>query len=66
MADSDINNIWRLHDLPTYITSYCGQQCPWKFLKELNQKLDIVTGILYTWLYANRYEEACGRIYSSK
>ena len=41
VADSDINDIWKLYGLPRYITSDRGTQFTSKFLKELNRKLNI-------------------------
>ena len=41
VADSYINNIWRLHSLPRHTTSDCGPQFSFKFRKDLNQKLNI-------------------------
>ena len=41
VADSYINDIWKLYGLPRHITSDRGPQFASKFLKELNQKLNI-------------------------
>ena len=41
VADSYINDIWKLYGLPRHITSDCGPQFASKFLKELNRKLNI-------------------------
>ena len=41
VADSYINEIWKLYGLPRYITSDCGPQFAPKFLLELNQKHNI-------------------------
>ena len=41
VADSNINNIWKLYSLPRHITSDRGPQFALKFLKELNQNLNI-------------------------
>ena len=41
IADSYINDIWKLYGLPGHITSDSGLQSASKFLKELNQKLNI-------------------------
>ena len=41
VADSYINDIWKLYGLPRHITSDCSPQFALKFLKELNQKLNI-------------------------
>ena len=41
VADSYINHIWKLYGLPRHITSDRGPQFVSKFLKELNQKLNI-------------------------
>ena len=40
-ADSYIKDIWKLHGLLRHITSDRGPQFALKFLKELNQKLNI-------------------------
>ena len=41
VADSDINDIWKLYSLPRHITLDCGPQFASKFLKEMKQKLNI-------------------------
>ena len=41
VADSYLNNIWKLYGLLTYITLDRGLQFDSKFMKELNQKLYI-------------------------
>ena len=41
VADSYINDIWKLYGLPRHINSDCGPQFASKFVKELNQKLNI-------------------------
>ena len=41
VADSSINDIWKLCGLPRDITSDRGLQFALKFLKELNRKLNI-------------------------
>ena len=41
VADSYINNIWKLYGLPRHITSDQGLQFTSKFLNELNRKLNI-------------------------
>ena len=41
VADSYINDIWKLYGLPRHITSDRGLQFASKFIKELNQKLNI-------------------------
>ena len=41
VADSYINDIWKLYGLPRHITSDRGPQFPSKFLKELTRKLYI-------------------------
>ena len=41
IADSYVNDSWKLYELPRHITSDCGTQFTSKFLRELNQKLNI-------------------------
>ena len=41
VADSYINDIWKLYGLPRHITSHRGPQFASKFLKELNRMLNI-------------------------
>ena len=41
VADSYINDIWKLYGLPRHITSDCCLQFTSKFLKELNGKLNM-------------------------
>ena len=41
MANSYINDIWKLYGLPRHITLDRGPQFALKFLKELNRKLNI-------------------------
>ena len=45
VADSYINDIWKLYGLLGHITSDRGPQFASKFLKELNQKLNINLGL---------------------
>ena len=40
-ANADINELWRLHELPRHITSDRGQQVTSKFYTELNRQLNI-------------------------
>ena len=42
VADSYINDIWKLYGLPRHITSDRSPQFASKFLKELNRKLNIL------------------------
>ena len=41
VADSDINDVWKLHGLPGYIASDGGLQFALEFLQALNRKLNI-------------------------
>ena len=50
VADSYINDIWKLYGLPTHLTSDRGLQFAPKFLKEVHRKLNIKLGLSTTYI----------------